>query len=113
MPNRRRPPGQVHADLTLREITPELEPIDEPLLRGVHGLLVSAHYRTRPSDARTLLDGPNMRTWVAEHQHQVIAVVMVAEEESAPGIVRCDYRRPAPAPWACAGPVAGRPSERR
>ena len=78
------PPVSGLPDLTLREITPELSRIDEPLLRGVHGLLVSAHYRTRPSDARTLLDGPNMRTWVVEHQHQVIAVVMLAEEGSLP-----------------------------
>lgn len=76
-------------DLTLREITPELNQIDEPLLRSIHGLLVSAHYRTRPSDARTLLDGPNMRTWVVEHADQVIAVIMVAEEGRLP-LVLCD-----------------------
>lgn len=83
------PPLSGSPDPTLREITPELNRIDEPLLRSVHGLLVSAHYRTRPSDARTLLDGPNVRTWIAEHQAQVIAVVMVAEEGCLPSPL-CD-----------------------
>ena len=57
---------------------------DEGLLRNVHGLLVSAHYRTRPSDLRALLDGPNIRLFALQSGTDVLAVVMVAEEGCLP-----------------------------
>lgn len=78
------PPGNGNDGLTLRDITPTLHGLDENLLRSVHGLLVAAHYRTRPSDFRTLLDGPNVRTWVVQHQNQVVAVAMIATEGNLP-----------------------------
>ncbi len=53
---------------------------DEMLLRSVFGLLVMAHYRTRPLDLRQLLDGPNVRVWVACWQHRVIATALVCRE---------------------------------
>ena len=53
---------------------------DEMLLRSVFGLLVMAHYRTRPLDLRQLLDGPNVRVWIACWQHRVIATALICRE---------------------------------
>jgi tRNA(Met) cytidine acetyltransferase len=47
-------------------------------------LLVSAHYRTRPSDLRTLMDGANVRTFVLRQQGAILAVAMLAQEGGLP-----------------------------
>lgn len=86
------------ADLHWEDLTPQLGQLAEPRLRAVHGLLVAAHYRTRPSDLRTLLDGPNVRTFAVSHGDHVIAVAMVAEEGCLPAPLAADIlagkRRP-------------------
>ncbi len=53
---------------------------DEPLLGQVFGLLVQAHYRTRPLDLRHLLDGPNVRVGVVRAAGVVVGTLLVAEE---------------------------------
>ncbi len=68
----------------LEELTPQLGTLPEVDLRALFGLLVSAHYRTRPSDLRTLLDGPNLRTFVLRHQGVIAAVMLVADEGCLP-----------------------------
>ncbi len=92
-------PAVAHsAELTLEDLTPQFETLTESRLRAVQGLLVAAHYRTRPSDLRTLLDGPNVRTFVATHQQHIVAVAMVAEEGNLPAPLAADIlagrRRP-------------------
>jgi tRNA(Met) cytidine acetyltransferase len=80
----------LNADLV--EITPGRQPIrielightrlsrHEDLLRAVFGLLVSAHYQTRPSDLRRLLDDPQWRLWVAFRDQQLLGVLLAANE---------------------------------
>lgn len=53
---------------------------DEALLRELFGLLVQAHYRTRPYDLRYLLDGPNIRVYAARCRGHVVATALVATE---------------------------------
>ncbi len=53
---------------------------DETDLSELFGLLVLAHYRTRPYDLRQLLDGPNLSVHVLRHQGHIIATALLAEE---------------------------------
>lgn len=49
-------------------------------LRAVFGLLVEAHYQTRPMDLRHLLDGPNLSAFVATNQNTPVGVLLAARE---------------------------------
>jgi len=53
---------------------------NEPLLAQIFGLLVVAHYRTRPNDLRNLLDGPGLSVYVSRYQGQVVATALVVTE---------------------------------
>ncbi len=53
---------------------------NDPILRELFGLLVLAHYQTRPMDLRMLLDGPNVRIHVLRHAGHVVATLLAAEE---------------------------------
>ena len=53
---------------------------DEARLRELFGLLVLAHYQTRPMDLRMLLDGPNVRIHVLRHAGHLVAALLCAEE---------------------------------
>ncbi len=53
---------------------------DEPTLSQLFGLLVQAHYRTRPNDLRNLLDGPGLRVYALRHRAQIVATALVAAE---------------------------------
>ncbi|MDH3219148.1 MAG: GNAT family N-acetyltransferase [Gammaproteobacteria bacterium] len=51
-----------------------------PLLRQVYALLNSAHYRTRPSDLRMLMENPDLVLILARCQQRVVGVVMLNRE---------------------------------
>ncbi|MCO6413968.1 MAG: tRNA(Met) cytidine acetyltransferase [Thiogranum sp.] len=53
---------------------------DEAGLAEIFGLLVLAHYRTRPLDLRHLLDGPNVSIHVLRSNGHVAGTVLVAGE---------------------------------
>jgi tRNA(Met) cytidine acetyltransferase len=53
---------------------------DESLLRQAFGLLVHAHYRTRPGDLAHLLDAPDLAVHALIEGGQVLAVSLVARE---------------------------------
>ena len=53
---------------------------DEHSLSQLFGLLVLAHYQTRPTDLRHLLDGPNLKIHIMRARNHVIATALVADE---------------------------------
>jgi len=53
---------------------------DESTLRELFGLLVLAHYKTRPFDLRQLLDGPNISVYLLRVDGHVAAAALVAQE---------------------------------
>lgn len=53
---------------------------DTALLAELFGLLVQAHYRTRPLDLRHLLDGPNLDVYILSAGGHVAATALVATE---------------------------------
>ncbi len=53
---------------------------DEALLRSVFGLLVSAHYKTEPTDLLRVLDAPNVVVRVLTHDGHVVSVALLARE---------------------------------
>jgi len=71
--------------------------LDEPTLRAVFGLLVSAHYRTTPADLQRLLDAPNLSLHGLFEDDRVAAVCLSAREgglpeEQATALTRGAYR---------------------
>jgi tRNA(Met) cytidine acetyltransferase len=67
-------------------------------LKQLFGLLVIAHYRTRPDDLYRLLDAPDIRLYALYYQEQPVAVGVVSFEGGFdPGIAEAIYlgrRRP-------------------
>jgi tRNA(Met) cytidine acetyltransferase len=53
---------------------------NEPLLRQLFGLLITAHYQTRPSDLRQMLDAPDISIHVLEQQDTIVAVALLSRE---------------------------------
>jgi tRNA(Met) cytidine acetyltransferase len=53
---------------------------DESLLRELFGLMVLAHYRTRPSDLQLLLDSDDISVYVMRYQGHIVASVWLVNE---------------------------------
>ena len=53
---------------------------DEILLNEIFGLLVVAHYRTRPGDLMDILDNNKLSLYVARYKNNIIAVALVSKE---------------------------------
>lgn len=58
---------------------------DEALLAQLFGLLVLAHYRTRPNDLRQLLDSSGVMVYVMRHGAVVVGTALVANEGGLDG----------------------------
>ena len=71
---------------------------DEATLSQLFGLLVLAHYQTRPLDLRHLLDGPNLQVQALRQGGQIVATALVAVEGGLPaalaGAIYQGRRRP-------------------
>jgi len=66
--------------LEFSELSQRQLALDEPLLQQVFSLLVGAHYQTKPSDFRQLLDAPLLSILVAKSHGKVIATALVLRE---------------------------------
>lgn len=75
-------PLQLQANLPISSICLERRQLleNEPLLQQIFGLLVTAHYQTRPSDLQQMLDAPNLSIHVLQQEQQVLAVALLSRE---------------------------------
>lgn len=72
--------GHLPDQRQVREVTQQELAENADLLSEVFGLLVQAHYRTRPSDLRDVMDGLNLRLWILCCRGELLGCCLVAEE---------------------------------
>jgi len=53
---------------------------DESLIKEIFGLLVDAHYQTKPSDFLQMLDDKSISIYILSHNNHVIAVSLLVKE---------------------------------
>ncbi len=68
------------SSLSIYEVSKSELAKNQALLESVYGLLVSAHYRTRPSDLRQLMEDEQQRLIVAMAQAKVVGVLLLNRE---------------------------------
>ncbi len=73
-------PYQQPQQLSFEQISRTQLNSDRQLLSEVYGLLVSAHYRTRPSDLRQLMEDENQLLLLARDGTAVLAVLLLNRE---------------------------------
>lgn len=69
--------GQTISGIEIQIISKKQLSEDTEKLKAIYGLLVSAHYRTRPSDLRQLMDDVNQRILIATANNGVVAVLLL------------------------------------
>lgn len=85
--------GLDPATLVIQRLDRDRLADDDALLDQLFGLLVLAHYRTRPYDLKHLLDGPNVSVWVARSGGHVAACALTAREGGlAPALAEAVFR---------------------
>ena len=77
-------------EYAFRKITSKQLLANESLLKELFGLLVLAHYQTRPFDLRHMLDGGNIELYGLFQNGHVIATVLAARE----GRIALDLEQP-------------------
>ena len=86
------PPTYSLNKLVIQKIQRNTLLTDEILLQQIFGLLVSAHYQTKPSDLHYLLDHPDVSVFVIQHDNQLIATALSCREGGlAPELVQKVY----------------------
>ncbi|HEC75151.1 MAG TPA: tRNA(Met) cytidine acetyltransferase, partial [Methylophaga aminisulfidivorans] len=79
-------------NVAIEVITAQQLLADERLLAEVFGLMVMAHYRTRPSDLQMMLDRDDMTIVVMRYQHHVVASAWcIAEPALSPALAQQVY----------------------
>lgn len=73
-------PTDPAAPLRIEQLRQQDLAKSEADLRSIFGLLVLAHYRTRPFDLRQLLDGPNVEIHALRLGERIAAVALIARE---------------------------------
>lgn len=91
-------PAQLRSQCHIARIQQDDLLADERLLREIFGLLVSAHYQTRPSDLVRLLDDNHYLIFTVRYKPHLVATALVAKEggfsEALAEAIYQGHRRP-------------------
>ena len=68
------------AELSIQSLSKKQLSVELDDLRAIYGLLTSAHYRTRPSDLRQMMEDESQQILVARSQRVIIGVLLLNEE---------------------------------
>lgn len=72
--------GANQQNVSFEQLSPDQLFQNETLLRQVFGLMVLAHYRTRPSDLQMLLEQDGISIAVLRYQQHIVATAWLVEE---------------------------------